>query len=255
MRLEIARKDPRWWLYIVFIVTGFGFYWALRYPKEAFQKGLKRNYIVGVTLGYVVLSLAGFFFANSTLTPWMFVYLPLLWSVVFREQLRVVLGKVKQSIIFRSIFCAMLLMIPETSLSLDTKYDIRTHLLTFLGFYLGLLCVFLLFNRQYKSLSFVQLYTVGGILGVIFEQNFQGLVLLFSGKFIEFLLFAIIIFQVYGFYLASPKLLFYEELQEKETESVAISQNIFLLFSIVLIVGSVWFVTLILLAFMGLIVT
>jgi len=52
---------------------------------------------------------------------------------------------------------------------------------------------------------------VGGLWGVLVEQQYAGPKMLASGAVVEALAFGLYIFPVYGLYLAAPRLLFFEE--------------------------------------------
>ena len=110
----------------------------------------------------------------------------------------------KRPLMFGAVF--MLLWLKEIFVALDNGESIVLHLLTFAGFYLGVTLVIFLFRKW--SYSFLQLFTIGGLWGVLIEQDFAAAQMLLSGQLFDFLFFAGFIFSVYGFYLGGPFLLF-----------------------------------------------
>lgn len=91
----------------------------------------------------------------------------------------------------------------------------------YVGFYAGLALVVRYFYQRW-SFSFGQVFTVGGMLGLLIEQEFllpkyffQAL----SGNrdaFMALIFTAPFIFIVYSLYLATPLLIFYEETRDKK---------------------------------------
>ncbi len=90
-------------------------------------------------------------------------------------------------------------MFGELLVVLDYGGDIIIHMLTFLGFYLGIAVVMIYFLSKYQF-SLIQIFIVGGIWGVIFEQNFFLIVILLSLDVFSFILLGSIVFISYGFY-------------------------------------------------------
>ena len=88
--------------------------------------------------------------------------------------------------------------------------SVWNHQVSYAGFYIGLALTILIFFRRWNY-SLRQVFVVGGLWGLVIEQNFLGPQLLFSGALFEFAGFASFIFPTYALYLAGPYLLFYEE--------------------------------------------
>ncbi|MCA9460055.1 MAG: hypothetical protein KC550_05905 [Nanoarchaeota archaeon] len=94
------------------------------------------------------------------------------------------------------------------------------------------------FLKKYHF-KFLSVLTIGGLWGVIIEQNFKGPIMLFTDPF-GFPFFALFTFLVYGFYLGGPYLLFYEEFNKKEKKEANIWNKILFFICISIIPLLTW---------------
>jgi hypothetical protein len=147
----------------------------------------------------------------------LFVAYPLLYVTLLRRPLRSLFGVLPK---WLGLFAAAFFLhwFEELFVVLDDRGDIRAHLIEYAGFYLGYATTVAFLYTRWKF-SFAQVFTVGGLWGVLVEQNFAGPAMLFAGlrgeagALVNFIFFASFIFIVYGLYLAGPYLLFREDLQ------------------------------------------
>jgi len=209
---------------LISIPATLALYWALKNPEEAFSPGVRRNTIALIVIVYVAFALFPLLYGQSSFTSLLVAY-PLLYAVLFRERVRAMLGAYSEKglILFTASF--LLLWFVEVFVVLDFYPELLIqHLLGYAGFYLGIALTIILFYRRWRY-SFSQLFTIGGLWGVIIEQEFRGPKLLLSGmtgdfeSLLNFILLAAHTFPVYGLYLTSPYLLFYEEFKGSERTS------------------------------------
>ena len=198
-------------IYLVFGLVIILCYVTLWQPEQAFKPGWRRGLLVAVIVGYAALAALAATGEKPFFAP-LFVAFPLFYSVVFRDRLRQLVSGLRRSVIGRGIVVFILLWFSEIFAALDiTSYDpLGRHMLVYLGFYIGLTLVIVFCLARWRF-SFPALFTIGGLWGILVERQFAGSTLLLSGNLIGFLTFASVIFPVYGFYLAAPYLLFYEE--------------------------------------------
>jgi len=186
-------------------------YWALWQPEKAFKRGWRRSTLWLIVLGYGSLSLLA---ATGTKSFWSlgFIIFPILYAVLLRDSVRRLITRIKHSSIGRFSVVFVLIWFSEIFAALDiASYDpLRRHMIVYIGFYVGQALVIVFFLTRWRY-TFPLLFTVGGLWGVLVERQFAGTTMLVSGNIFGFLTFASIIFPVYGFYLAGPYLLFYEE--------------------------------------------
>lgn len=190
-------------------------YWIFKDPS----KSLKRNRSV-VLLAAIIIIYIGFAFFSFVLGKRffssLFVAYPLLYAVVFRKQIR----STRLFSINYGLFVIpfILLWFGELFAVLDYSGPILRHFIFYTGYYIGYALVILFFFRRW-SFSFAQVLTIGGLFGVLIEQEFMLPKLFIQGisgnfeAFIFFLISAPFIFLVHGLYLAGPFLLFYEEIK------------------------------------------
>ena len=146
----------------------------------------------------------------------LFVAFPLLYVTFFRKWIRS--GSLFPSKWELFIIPFLLLWFDELFSVLDYEGPILQHFIFYAGFYLGIAAVIGFFYRRWQF-SFAQLLTIGGLWGVLIEQNFMFPQFLLNGlmgdgeSLLAFLFLAPFTFLAYGLYLAMPFLLFYEEIQ------------------------------------------
>jgi hypothetical protein len=139
----------------------------------------------------------------------MFVAYPLIWSVLLRDRLRRLLPN-PASIWLIAVTTCVLLWFEETWVIVDHRSPPWQHYVHYFGFYFGMTATILLLYSRYRYTA-LQTFVVGGLWGVLVEQQFAGPKMLFSGAVVQALGFGLYIFPVYGLYLAAPRLLFFEE--------------------------------------------
>lgn len=196
---------------VVLMLIAWVFYWAFKTPEDVFAPGKKRRTMKVIAGVGIVLVLIGIFSTEHTYSLLFFAYPPA-YAVLFRDRLRAVLAPAGRTT-WGLFFVVILLLWPKELFVVGDGHDpLVDHMIFYLGFYIGLaLTIAVLYRRWHYTAA--QVYVIGGLWGVLVEQNFAALRLLFSGQVGGFLWFAAFVFAVYGLYLAGPYLLFYEELQ------------------------------------------
>ncbi len=192
------------------------FYRAFRQPEKAFAAGWQRTTVVLIAIIYAFLALAPLLNGDRAFSHLFFVY-PLLYAVLFRRRILGWLGQSARRGVVTFCVVFLLLWFQEIFVVLDYGGDIVAHLSAYIGFYLGIPLTFTLLRRW--NYSFAQLFTIGGLWGVLIEQEFLGPKMLLAGDWGGFFWFAPYIFVVYGLYLAGPYLLFCDQFKENERPS------------------------------------
>jgi len=182
--------------------------WAFRRPEELFRRG--RRYwavftVVAVHILLAILSLTG---EKSSLSE-LFIAYPLIWSVLLRDRLRR-LVPIPASIWLMAVGICLLLWFEETWVIVDLRSPPQRHYVHYFGFYAGMALTIVWLYTRYRYTA-LQSFIVGGLWGVLVEQQWKGPKILVSGAIVEALAFGLYIFPVYGLYLAAPRLLFFEE--------------------------------------------
>ncbi len=190
-------------------------YWIFKDPSKSLNRNRSAvllNAIILVYTGLAFFSLA----LGERFFSALFVAYPLFYGVVFRKRIRSMrIFSTKFGLLLIPFF---LLWFGELFAVLDYNGPILQHFIFYTGYYIGYALVIYFFFRRW-SFSFAQVLTIGGLFGVLIEQEFmlpqfflQGI----SGN-LEALLFfflsAPFIFLVHGLYLAGPFLLFYEDIK------------------------------------------
>lgn len=237
--------------------TVIALYWAFKNPEETFSRGGRRKTIIFIVILYTAFAFLPFLGKGSALFSLLIAY-PLLYAVVLRSSLRKILTPFfsrRWFLLLIPIF--LLLWVAEIPVALDyiinqvgpsgipaSGYSgldsILRHLISYVGFYVGVALVIVLsYNRWRFSLP--QVFTAGGLWGILIEQQFKGSSLIFSGAFFEFLLFAAFVFPTYGLYLAGPRLLFHEEFRTSGKENKLQSVFLFIAISTIpLLTWGIW---------------
>jgi hypothetical protein len=183
-------------------------YWALKAPEEVFVPGKKRNVIKLIAGLFFAVALIGAFSEEHAYSLLFFTY-PLAYAVLFRDRFRSVLaGTPEQPVKLYAVLFA-LLWIKELFVIGDSGNPLIRHMVFYAGYYVGIVLTIVVLYRRW-SYTFAQVFVVGGLWGVLVEQNFAGPTMLLSGDIVTFLAFGPFVFVVYGLYLAGPYLLFYE---------------------------------------------
>ncbi len=214
--------------YIVTII--FLFYQFKKIDKSNSVSSIKRGSFFVVLL-YFLLAISPLLFASKERSLYHFFLIwPLLYAVVFRDKVRSLLSFSRTKLSLRYISIFLLLWVTEIFLVIDynrtgfaqdygveqaIKYgsllSFGQHLFSYVGFYVGIAFVVGYFIWKYK-ISLNQTFLVGGIWGVLIEQNFLGIKLLFANP-LTLITFIPWTFLAYGMYVVGPYLLFYEEIQ------------------------------------------
>lgn len=198
-------------IYLIFGLVILLCYWALWQPERAFGRGWRRRALWLVVAGYgllVALAATG----PQPFYSLLFIVYPLLYGVLLRRPVRALLRRVVAKPVGRFVVVFGLLWFSELFAALDIadRDPVGRHMIVYIGFYVGLALVIVWAYNHWRY-SFAALFTIGGLWGVLVERQFAGTMMLASGNIPTFLVFASLIFGVYGFFLAGPYLLFYEE--------------------------------------------
>jgi hypothetical protein len=202
-------------LILILIATLFliawAYYWAFKTPEEVFAPGKKRRVIQLIVGVGIAIAVIGMFSSEHAYSALFFAYPPI-YAVLLRRRVRAVLAGAARR--FLALFGALILLLWPKELFVvgDGPDPLVGHMVFYFGFYIGLALGMAALYRHWHYTP-AQAYVIGGLWGVLVEQNFAAPALLFSGQIVGFLWFAPFVFAVYGLYLAGPTLLFYEEFQ------------------------------------------
>jgi hypothetical protein len=190
--------------------------WAFRHPEESFHLGRRYWGVFTVVAVHILLALLSLTGEKSNLSE-MFVAYPLIWSVLLRDRLRR-LVPIPASIWLMAVGICLLLWFEETWVIVDHRSPPLRHYVHYFGFYAGMAATIVWLYTRYRYTA-LQTFVVGGLWGVLVEQQWKGPKMLVSGAVVEALTFGLYIFPVYGLYLAAPRLLFFEEFSRSSRTS------------------------------------
>jgi len=190
--------------------------WAFQRPEEMFRPGRRYWGVLAVAVVHVLLALLSLTGEKSSLSE-MFVAYPLIWSVLLRDRLRGLLPS-PASIWLMAVTTCVLLWFEEIWVIVDHRSPPLQHYIHYFGFYFGMTATILWLYCRYRYTA-LQTFVVGGLWGVLVEQQFAGPKMLVSGAVVQALGFGLYIFPVYGMYLAAPRLLFFEEFSRSNRTS------------------------------------
>lgn len=213
-------------------------YRVFKNPSEAFLPGKKRKTVVRIALAYLLLALLPLV-SNEKGFSALYITYPLLYAVLFRKQIRSFLGSHSQKVWVFFITAWLILWFDEIFAFLDmpTSGPFLVHMLSYGGYYLGYVLTMVLFRKY--AYSFAQVFTIGGLQGLLIEQQLAGVMLLLSGAIFNFLALAPMAFLGHGMILAGPYLLFYEEYKDNKRPPLWRSALFFIALSIIPLVT--WF--------------
>jgi hypothetical protein len=117
-----------------------------------------------------------------------------------------------------AVAICLLLWFEETWVIVDSRSPPLRHYVHYFGFYAGMTATILWLYTRYRYTA-LQAFVVGGLWGVLVEQQWKGPKTLLSGAVVEALTFGLYVFPVYGLYLAAPRLLFFEEFSASKRTS------------------------------------
>lgn len=223
---------------LVYLLTVPTLYWVFKDENEI-NKGKKRIAVILLVVFYTLIALIPSFEGKNAYYHFGFLAFPLLYSILLKKHFRKMIPPPsKMWAVFIIIF--LLFWFEEMVLSIghvingaynNGFYSILTHLIGYLGFYFGVALTIVFFCRKW-NFSLWQLFTAGGIWGLIWEQQLLGPIMLLSGDFFSFIIFASFVFPVYGLLLVGPRLLFSEELKslkKSRWQSLLLFVGIFLI--------------------------
>jgi len=187
--------------------------WAFRRPEESLQRGRRYWWVFAVAIVHILLALLSLTGEKSSVAE-MFVAYPLIWSVLLRNRLRSLLP-VHASFWLMGMVICLLLWFEETWVIVDHRSAALRHYVHYFGFYLGVTATIVWLYRRCRY-SVQETFFVGGLWGVLVEQQFAGPKMLVAGKVVEAAGFARYVLPVYGLYLAAPRLLFFEEFSKSD---------------------------------------
>ena len=182
--------------------------WVFLHPEESFHLGRRYWGVFTVVAVHILLALLSLTGEKSSLSE-MFIAYPLIWSVLLRDRLRRLLP-IPASFWLMAVGICLLLWFEETWVIVDHRSPPLRHYVHYFGFYAGMAATIVWLYTRYRFTA-LQTFVVGGLWGVLVEQQFDGPKMLASGAVVEALTFGLYIFPVYGLYLAAPRLLFFEE--------------------------------------------
>jgi hypothetical protein len=190
--------------------------WAFYRPEEAFRPSRRYWAVLAIAVFHLLVALLSLTGEKSSLSE-MFVAYPLIWSVLFRKRLRRLLPSPVSIWLMAAVVC-VLLWFEETWVIVDHGSPPWRHYVHYFGFYAGVTATILwLYGRcHYTAL---QTFVVGGLWGVLVEQQFAGPKMLCSGEVTQAVGFGLYVFPVYGLYLAAPRLFFFEEFSRSNRTS------------------------------------
>lgn len=208
-------------------------YWVYKKPTE------KSCLSIGVVWA-MIMTYAGISFlaltAEARFFSALFVSYPLFLVTVFRERIRKIRLFSSRFGLFWITF--LFLWLEEVFVILDYQDPGSAHLIFYIGFYAGLALVVQYFYKRW-SFSLGQVFTVGGMLGMLIEQEFllpKYFIQTLSGSgdaFMALIFAAPFIFIVYGLYLTTPLLIFYEETRKNRK---ATKRHVLLLYVAIVVI-------------------
>jgi len=215
-------------------------YWLFREPENVLVSPRRRAVLWAIVLAYagvmVLALLVGVRFFSA-----LFVAYPLFYLLLGKRWM----GEKRpfSPPIALFIIPFFLLWFGELFAVLDYNGPILPHFTFYLGFYAGIALVFAFFNGRWQF-SLLQLFTIGGLWGVLIEQNFLFPALFLQaimgdgGAFFTILFSALFVFIIYGLYLAAPFLLLYERVEANPRAGKR--PAVFLFIAIVIVPLLVW---------------
>jgi hypothetical protein len=201
-------------IFIFFALCIPVFYWALVQPERAFVGGWRQRILWAIALFLSALATISLF--DQVGTSVLFVAYPLLYGVLLRRPLRALFSRWLASRVGQFVVVFLLLWFSELFAALEIADidPVGRHMIVYIGFYVGLAGVIVFAVPRWRY-GFAALYTIGGLWGVLIEQQFLIPRTLLSGDLVGALTMASMVFSVYGLYVAGPYLLLHEEWQRE----------------------------------------
>ena len=163
--------------------------WVFLHPEESFHLGRRYWGVFTVVAVHILLALLSLTGEKSSLSE-MFVAYPLIWSVLLRDRLRR-LVPIPASIWLMAVGICLLLWFEETWVIVDHRSPPLRHYVHYFGFYLGVTATIVWLYTRYRYTA-LQTFVVGGLWGVLVEQQFAGPKMLASGAVVEALTFGLL---------------------------------------------------------------
>ncbi|GEM_PF-3101451 len=199
-------------------------FWIFRHEEDYRPSLGKKRSLYILTTVYLAFALFPLLKGDGGGMSLAFTVLPLLYICVFRRHIRVLFTYFRKNVILLAVPIFLLLILEEGFLALGYRisgfepytslYQVGKHLLSYTGFYIGITATIIFFHNRYQF-SRWQLFMAGGLWGILVEQEFKGLKMLYAGEFSNLFFYVPIIFLTYGLYLLWPKVVFSEELKGK----------------------------------------
>ncbi len=144
-------------------------YWIFNDPSTALNSYLSQALLGGIILAYSGMAILPLLTGERFFSA-LFVAYPLLYAIVFRKRIR-------STRIFSFRFALLilpffLLWFEELFAVLDYHGPVLQHFIFYLGYYVGYASVIYYLYRRWRY-SFAQVLTIGGLFGVLIEQEFM----------------------------------------------------------------------------------
>ncbi len=207
--------------------------------KQSPEFDIKNPVSFAISLVYGMAALFSLTFEKTALSMLFIVY-PIMVLAFLKHPIRKLLGTKANSVFIRMMVNFVLLIFMETFVSIDEYGRIEpSHYLFFIGFYLGLVISIEIIFMKWKWLP-RQVFILGGLWGVLIEQNFLVPLMLLTLNLIGIIFVAPFIFLTYSFYTLLPFLLF----QDVYSGADPVSGKSFMVSYIVLVLMPliVWFI-------------
>jgi hypothetical protein len=214
----------------LYLFTIWFSWYAIKQPENVWQPSKTRKLFWLLCIVYIILALGPIMAHDATSRSLYHIFFiwPVLCSVLFKNKIKRIFGKLFNTTWGKCLVTFIVLIPMEAFLAIDyirTNYAqnygvekfinytgigaVFQHLFVFAGLYIGFALVIVLYGLKHQ-IKPKQGFLVGGLLGIIVEQQFLIPKLLFSGNIITLLSLGSWTFLIYGWYIAGPLLLFYD---------------------------------------------
>ena len=219
----------------LYLLTAWFSWYALKQPENIWKLGKIRWGFLILCIIYTIIAFGPVMAKDDSSRSLYHIFFiwPVLYSILFKERIKKIFGKLLNTTLGKCVATFIILIPMEAFLAIDyirTHYvqnygvekfihytgvnAIFQHLYVFTGLYIGFALVIVLYGLKAK-ITPSQGFLVGGLLGIIVEQQFLIPKLLFSGNIITLLSVGSWTFLTYGWYIAGPILFFYDSSSNK----------------------------------------